>query len=241
MELCGWQQGDVGSCRLLLSSAGLGTQQVAVRSPRPGAPCPPHRVPLHRTGLCSAQHAMNVRPRVAGLPSHLGSKSVPCASSEQSLFVWDTAINPWAMSAVGADAQGCSASVHTVLEMLSIALPGTHFCSVHDCMLHLRGNSCVCPGSSTTGCLNQTWVPMQLSYTLILGLCNFQASRICHQETLRDCRCGYLSPVREERGKLNVLCSFCCLSNLQRQLILMGLFPFYPYEHTLGTDQSASC
>lgn len=51
------------------------------------------------------------------------------------------------MSAVGADAQGCSASVHTVLEMLSTALPGTNFCLVHDCMLHLRGNSCVCPES----------------------------------------------------------------------------------------------
>lgn len=91
------------------------------------------------------------------------------------------------------------------------------------------------------GCLNKTWVPMQLSSTLILGLCSLKASRICYQETLRDRKCGYLSPVREERGKLNVLCSLCCLSDLQRQLILMGLFPFYPNEHTLGTGQSASC
>lgn len=202
----------------------------------------PVALPLHHAGLCNAQHAMNVRPRVAGLPSHLQSKSLPCASSERGLFVWETAINPWAMSAVGADAQGCSASVHTVLEMLPIALPGTNFCSDRDCMFHLPGNSCVCPGPSATECLSQTWVPTQLSSTLILGLCSIQASRICHQETLRACRCGYLSPVRKEGGKLNVLCSLCCrLSNLQRQLILMGLFPFYPYEHTLGTGQSASC
>lgn len=198
----------------------------------------PIAFPLHRTGLCSAQRAVNVRPRVAGLPSHLGNKSVPCATSERGLFVWDTAINPWAMSAVGADAQGCSASVHTVLEMLSTALPGTNFCLVHDCMLHLRGNSCVCPESR---------VPQQdvgAYATLIhpdFGAVQLKASRICYQETLRDRRCGYLSPVREERGKLNVLCSLCCLSDLQRQLILMGLFPFYPNEHTLGTGQSASC
>uniref|UniRef100_A0A8B9E3L9 Phosphatidylethanolamine N-methyltransferase n=1 Tax=Anser cygnoides TaxID=8845 RepID=A0A8B9E3L9_ANSCY len=129
----------------------------------------------------------------------------------------------------------------TVLEVLPVALPGPNCHSRRGFVPQLRGEGRILTaprGANPSCCHHQTWVSRA---ALIRP--NFGAEQHPSKQRLppgAPPRCGCLSPVREEGGKVECSVLVTWLSQQLAETAHPNGLPFYPEKHTPGTGQSAS-